>query len=61
MPESSLLRADPGAVRSRPVTRPDKLNALNAATLDSLMAAFDEAADDGVRIVRIDAQTGAFL
>ena len=57
MPESSLLRADHGAVRILTVNRPDKLNALNAATLDSLMAAFDEAADDGA--VRAVVLTGS--
>ncbi|KGM56529.1 enoyl-CoA hydratase [Lysobacter arseniciresistens ZS79] len=44
--------ADHGAVRTITVNRPDKLNALNAATLDALHQAFDDAAaDDAVRCV----------
>jgi enoyl-CoA hydratase len=57
MTESSVLVADSGAVRTVTVNRPDKLNALNAATLDALRAAFDAAAADPA--VRAVVLTGA--
>ncbi len=51
-PDSPVAVANHGAVRVVTVNRPDKLNALNAATLDALKQAFDAAAEDaGVRCV----------
>lgn len=57
MTEPLLRSADEGAVRTLTVNRPDKLNALNAATLDALQAAFDDAAQDAA--VRVVVLTGA--
>jgi enoyl-CoA hydratase len=52
MPDCPLLIADHDAIRVITVHRPDKLNALNAATLDALHGAFDAAAaDDAIRVV----------
>ena len=49
--------ADHAAIRVITANRPEKLNALNAATLDALHAAFDAAADDAS--VRVVVLTGA--
>ena len=49
--------ADDGAIRTVTVNRPDKLNALNRATLEALDAAFAAAAADPV--VRVVVLTGA--
>lgn len=54
---SPVLVEDRGAVRVITVHRPDKLNALNAATIDALAAAFAAAADD--EAVRAVVLTGA--
>jgi enoyl-CoA hydratase len=52
MSPSPLLTTDRGAVRVIAVNRPDKLNALNAQTLDALYQAFEAAAaDPAVRCV----------
>src|SRR5262245_47468499 len=57
MSEPSVLTADRGAVRLITVNRPDKLNALNAATMDALLVAFEAAASDPA--VRCVVLTGA--
>ena len=57
MTDSPLLVSDRGAVRLIAVNRPDKLNALNAATLDALHAASAKAANDPQ--VRVVVLTGA--
>ena len=52
MPENVLRIADRGPVRTIAIDRPERLNALDAATIDALDAAFAAAAADaGVRAV----------
>lgn len=57
MSDRLVLVADTDGIRRITVNRPDKLNALNAATLDALQAAFDAAAADPA--VRVVVLTGA--
>jgi len=57
MSDSLLLISDKAGVRTVIVNRPDKLNALNAATLDALDVAFAEAASDAA--VRVVVLTGS--
>jgi enoyl-CoA hydratase len=57
MSDTPVAVADQGAVRRITVNRPEKLNALNAATLDALARAFEQAANDAA--VRVVVLTGA--
>ncbi|UNK49445.1 enoyl-CoA hydratase-related protein [Lysobacter sp. S4-A87] len=63
MSETPVLIADHGAVRLITVNRPDKLNALNAQTLDALLVAFEaaEAAPEVRCVVLTGAGTKAFV
>ena len=57
MTDPLLLIDTADGVRTIRVNRPDKLNALNAATLDALDAAFADAATDAA--VRVVVLTGS--
>ncbi len=57
MSDTPVSIADEGAIRRITVNRPDKLNALDVATLDALLAAFEAAAGDSA--VRVVVLTGA--
>ena len=57
MTDSPISIVDQGSIRRISVDRPDKLNALNAATLDALRGAFDQAAEDST--VRVIILTGS--
>lgn len=57
MSDSPLSITTEAGIRTITVNRPDKLNALNSATLDALHAAFDAAAGDAE--VRVVVLTGA--
>ena len=57
MTDSPVSLNNHGSIRRITVDRPDKLNALNAATLDALLVAFEQAAEDPA--VRVVVLTGA--
>ena len=57
MTDSPITVSHQAGIRRITVNRPDKLNALNAATLDALFAAFDEAGEDAA--IRVVVLTGA--
>ncbi len=57
MTDSPITIADQGGIRRITVNRPDKLNALNAATLDALFLAFEDAASNAT--ARVVVLTGA--
>jgi enoyl-CoA hydratase len=57
MTDSPIAIVDHGNIRRISVDRPDRLNALNAATLNALHHAFDQAAEDSA--VRVIILTGS--
>ncbi len=57
MSDNALKITDHGTVRVIAIDRPDKLNALNASTLEALHRAFDQAAADAA--VRVVVLTGS--
>ena len=57
MTDSPITSSDHAGVRRITVNRPDKLNALNAATLDALFTTFEAAAEDSA--IKVLVLTGA--
>ena len=57
MTDSPITSSEQAGFRRITVNRPEKLNALNAATLDALLAAFEQAAEDPA--TRVLVLTGA--
>ena len=57
MTDSPITSSEQAGIRRITVNRPEKLNALNAATLDALLAAFEQAAEDPA--TRVLVLTGA--
>ena len=57
MTDSPITTSEQAGICRITVNRPEKLNALNAATLDALLGAFGQAAED--RAIRVIVLTGA--
>lgn len=57
MSDSPLLVADDGAIRTIAIHRPERLNALDSATIAALQDAFEAAADDAA--IRVVVLTGS--